>query len=42
MHTEEAEPDVDMTVVVYVHLTFGVPEVVIIMQMIFSRYSVFL
>lgn len=32
-----AERAVDMTVVVYVHLTYGVPEVVIIMQMTFSR-----
>lgn len=42
MHTEEADSDVNMTVVVYIHITFGMPEVTIIMQMTFSRYSIFL
>lgn len=41
MHTEEAEPDVNTAVeVVYVQLTFAMLEV-IILQMTFSRHSMF-
>lgn len=42
MHIEEAEPDVNTAVeVVYVQLTFGMLEVIIILQMTFSRHSMF-